>query len=71
MAMVFSKRRFDFVRKAEIEKLKIFQKPEHSKKYVFLAKCIKNAVLREKYCEQNRRKWARKTKKQATHNRLR
>ena len=56
MAMVFSKRRFDFVRKAEIEKLKIFQKPEHSKKYVFLAKCIKNAVLREKYCEQNRRK---------------
>ena len=35
MAMVFSKQRFDFVRKTTIEKLKyiyIFQKPEHSKK---------------------------------------
>ena len=31
---------------------KIFNKPEHSKKYVFLAKCIENAVLREKYCQQ-------------------
>ena len=41
--MVFSKPRFDFVRKTTIEKLKyiyIFQKPEHSKKYVFLSKCI-------------------------------
>ena len=28
-------------------KKKKFQKPEHGKKYVFLAKCIKNAVLRE------------------------
>ena len=41
---------------------KIFQKPEHSKKYVFLAKCIKNSVLREKYSQQNRGKWARETK---------
>ena len=41
----------------------VFQKPEHSKKYVFLAKCI--VVLREKYCQQNRVKWARETK-QAT-----
>ena len=49
---------------------KIFQKPEHSKKYVFLAKCIENAVLREKYCQQNRGKWARETK-QATYIRLR
>ena len=33
MAMVFSKRRFDFVRKTTIEKfLKMFQKPENSKK---------------------------------------
>ena len=32
---------------------KIFQKPEHSKKYVFLAKCIENALRREKYCQQN------------------
>ena len=43
--MVFSKPRFDFVRKTTIKKLKyiyiyIFQKPEHSKKYVFLSKCI-------------------------------
>ena len=66
MAMVFSKRRFDFVRKATIEKWKkIFQKHEHSKKYVFLAKCIENTVLREKCCQQNRGKWARETKKQA------
>ena len=27
----------------------IFQKLEYSQKYVFLAKCIENAVLREKY----------------------
>ena len=32
------------------------QKPEDGKKYVFLAKCIENAVLREKYCQQNRGK---------------
>ena len=47
--MVFSKPRFDFVRKTTIKKLKyiyiyiyiyIFPKPEHSKKYVFLSKCI-------------------------------
>ena len=48
---------FNFVRKTTIEKLKkIFQKPEHSKKYVFQAKCIENAVLTEKYCQQNRGK---------------
>ena len=48
---------FNFVSKTTIEKLKkIFQKPEHSKKYVFLAKCIENALLREKYCQQNRGK---------------
>ena len=41
------------------------QKPEHSKKYVFRAKCIENVVLREKYCWQNRGKWARENK-QAT-----
>ena len=47
----------NFVSKAAIEKLKkIFQKPEHSKKYVFLAKCIENALLSEKYCQQNRGK---------------
>ena len=50
---------------------KIFQKLEHGKKYVFQAKCIENAVLREKYCQQNRGKWARETEKQATYNRLR
>ena len=45
---------FNFVSKTTIEKLKkIFQKPEHSKKYVFLAKCIENALRREKYCQQN------------------
>ena len=39
MAVVFCKQRFDFVRKTTIEKLKKkFQKPEHGKKYVFLAK---------------------------------
>ena len=58
--------------KTTIEKLKkIFQKPEHSKKYVFLAKCIENELRREKYCQQNGGKWARETKKQATYNRLR
>ena len=54
VAMVFSIRRFDFVRKTTIEKN--IPKTEHSKKYVFLAKCIENAVLREKYCQQNRGK---------------
>ena len=29
----------------------MFQKPEHSTKNVFLAKCIANALLREKYCQ--------------------
>ena len=43
----------------------VFQKPERSKKYVFLANCITNVVLTEKYCQQNRVKWARETK-QAT-----
>ena len=48
---------FNFVSKTTIEKLKkIFQKPEHIKKYVFLAKCIENALLREKYSQQNRGK---------------
>ena len=58
MATIFRKRRFDFVRKATIEKLfkKIYLKPEHSKKYIFLAKCIANVVVREKYCQQNRGK---------------
>ena len=52
VAVVFSKERFDFVCKTTIEQFS--KKPEHSKKYVFLAKCIKNVVLREKYCQQNR-----------------
>ena len=48
---------FNFVSKTTIEKLKkIFQKPEHSKKHVFLAKCVENALLKEKYCQQNRGK---------------
>ena len=48
---------FNFVSKTTIEKLKkIFQKPEHSKKYVFLAKCFENGLLREKCCQQNRGK---------------
>ena len=50
-------------------KKKTFQKPEHSKKYVVLAKCIENAVLREKYCQQKRGKWAIETK-QAAYNKL-
>ena len=67
MAVVFSRGRRDLT---TIEKLKnIFQNPEHM--YVFRAKCIENAVLREKYCKQNRGKWARENKKQATYNRLR
>ena len=46
MALVFCKQRFDFVRKTTIKKVikRTFQKPEHGKKYVFLAKCIENAV---------------------------
>ena len=40
---------FNFVSKTTIEKYKKkFKKTEHSKKYVFLAKCIENALLREK-----------------------
>ena len=56
--MVFCKQRFEFVLKTIIETLKkkTFQKPEHSKKYVVLAKCIENAVLREKHCQQKRGK---------------
>ena len=69
--MVFCKQRFEFVLKTIIETLKkkTFQKPEHSKKYVVLAKCIENAVLREKYCQQKRGKWAIGTK-QAAYNKL-
>ena len=72
MAMVFCKQRFEFVLKTTIETLKkkTFQKPEHSKKYVVLAKCIENAVLREKYCQQKRGKWAIETK-QAAYNKVR
>ena len=47
MDVVFCKQRFDFVRKTTIENI---PKTEHGKKYVFPAKCIENAVLREKYC---------------------
>ena len=58
MAMVFSRRRRDLILQQNNNRKvkKIFQKPEHSKKYVFLAKCIENALLREKYCQQNRGK---------------
>ena len=71
MAMVFCKQRFEFVLKTTIETLKkkTFPKPKHSKKYVVLAKCIENAVLREKYCQQKRGKWAIETK-QAAYNKL-
>ena len=48
---------YNFVGKPTIEKFKkIFQKREHSKKCAFLAKCVENALLREKYCQQNRGK---------------
>ena len=58
MAMVFSRRRRDLIlyAKQQWKVKKIFQKPEHSKKYVFLAKCIEKTVLREKNCQQNRGK---------------
>ena len=70
MTMVFSRRRRDLILSAKHNRKvkKIFQKPEHSKKYVFLAKFIENALLREKYCQQNE---PEKLKKQATYNRLR
>ena len=41
------------------------RKERKIRKYVFLVKCIENVVLREKYCQQNRKKWARETKRQA------
>ena len=65
----FSRRRLDLIYTQNNNRkvTKIFQKPEHSKKYVFLVTCIENTVLREKYCQQNRGKWARETKKQATY----
>ena len=72
MAIVFCKQRSECVLKTTIETFnnkKTFQKPEHSKKYVVLAKCIENAVLREKYCQQKRGKWAIETK-QAAYNKL-
>ena len=49
---------------------KFFQKPKHSKEYVFLAECMGDVVQTEKYCQQNRGKRARKTE-QATWNILR
>ena len=64
MAAVFSKQRFGFSYKT-IEHFKNIPKPKHSKKHIFRAKCIENAVLREKYCQQNWGKWAREIK-QAT-----
>ena len=49
---------FNFVSKTTIEKLKKYSKNPDTVKstYVFLAKCIENATLREKYCQQNRGK---------------
>ena len=42
--------KFGFCTQNNNRKVKnIFQEPEYSQKYVFLAKCIENAVLREKY----------------------
>ena len=55
MTVVFSKQRCDFAYKT-IEQFKHIPKPEHNKKYVFLAQCIEDVVLREKYCQQNRGK---------------
>ena len=55
----------NFVSKTTIEKFKkIFHEPEHIEH-------IENALLREKYCQQNRGKRAGETEKQATYNRLR
>ena len=55
-AVVFSKQRFDFEYKTRIEQVKNIPKPEYSKNYVFLALCIENVVLSQKYCQQNLRK---------------
>ena len=66
MAGVFSKQRFGFAGETTTEELKkFFQKPKHSKEYVFLAECIGDVMQTEKYCQQNRGKRARNTK-QAT-----
>ena len=62
MTVVFSKQRYDFAYKT-IEQFKNIPEPEHSKKYVFLAQCIEDVVLRGKYCQQNRGKWARETRR--------
>ena len=55
---------FDFACKTTIEQLKKYYRNPNkvTEKYVFLAKCIENVVLRGKYCQQNRGKWARETK---------
>ena len=45
MTVVFSKQRYDFAYKT-IEQFKNIPKSEHSKKYVFLAQCIEDVVLR-------------------------
>ena len=72
MAMVFCRPTIWLCTRSNNRKVKKkkFQKPEYGEKYVFLAKCIESAGLREKYCQQKRGKWARETK-QAAYNRLR
>ena len=47
MAAVFGKQGFDFACKTT-ERFKNISKPEHGKKYVFLAKCFENVVLKGK-----------------------
>ena len=48
---------FNFVRKTTIEKLKKYSKnPDTVKSMFFWLNVLKNALLREKYCQQNRGK---------------
>ena len=57
LAMVFSKQRFDFVRKTTMEKLKKYPtNPNTVKSTSLWLNFIENALLREKYCQQNRGK---------------
>ena len=67
MAMFFCKQQFDFVHKTTIEK---FQKPKHSKKYVFMAKCMYwKCGVKRKILPTKAREMARETK-QAAYNGL-
>ena len=55
MVGIFSKQRFSLASETTTseEPKKFFQKPKHSKEYIFLADCIEDVVQTKKYFQQN------------------